>query len=65
MWRSTQRFSDNTKVEYLGYRFLPTVYEDSTYLLDGMQVDANAIGSIAPCDVDNIDVLKGADAGIF
>jgi TonB-dependent Receptor Plug Domain len=35
------------------------------YLLDGMQVDADAIGSIAPCDVDNIDVLKGADAGIF
>jgi hypothetical protein len=35
------------------------------YLLDGMPVDGDVIGSIAPCDVDNIDVLKGADASIF
>jgi TonB-dependent SusC/RagA subfamily outer membrane receptor len=35
------------------------------YLLDGMPVDAAAISSISPCDVDNIDVLKGAEAAIF
>lgn len=35
------------------------------YLLDGMPVDADAFSSINPCDVDNIDILKGADAAIF
>ena len=35
------------------------------YLLDGMPVDADALSSITPCDVDNIDILKGADAAIF
>lgn len=35
------------------------------YLLDGMPVDADAFASINPCDVENIDVLKGAEAAIF
>ena len=35
------------------------------YLIDGMPVDADALSSISPCDVDNIDVLKGAEASIF
>jgi TonB-dependent Receptor Plug Domain len=35
------------------------------YLLDGMPVEADALSSITPCDVDNIDILKGADASIF
>jgi TonB-dependent SusC/RagA subfamily outer membrane receptor len=35
------------------------------YLLDGMPVDADALTSISPCDVDNIDILKGAEAAIF
>lgn len=35
------------------------------YLLDGMPVEADALSSISPCDVDNIDILKGADAAIF
>lgn len=35
------------------------------YLLDGMPVEADALSSINPCDVDNIDILKGADAAIF
>jgi TonB-dependent SusC/RagA subfamily outer membrane receptor len=35
------------------------------YLIDGMPVDADALISISPCDVDNIDVLKGAEAAIF
>jgi TonB-dependent SusC/RagA subfamily outer membrane receptor len=35
------------------------------YLLDGMPVDADALASISPCDVDNIDILKGAEAAIF
>ena len=35
------------------------------FLLDGMQVDASSFASINPCDVDVIDVLKGADASIF
>jgi TonB-dependent SusC/RagA subfamily outer membrane receptor len=35
------------------------------YLLDGMPVDADAFASISPCDVENIDVLKGAEASIF
>jgi len=35
------------------------------YLLDGMPVDADALSSITPCDVDNIDILKGAEAAIF
>jgi TonB-dependent SusC/RagA subfamily outer membrane receptor len=35
------------------------------YLIDGMPVDADALTSISPCDVDNIDVLKGAEASIF
>jgi TonB-dependent SusC/RagA subfamily outer membrane receptor len=35
------------------------------YLLDGMPVDADALASVSPCDVDNIDILKGAEAAIF
>ena len=35
------------------------------YLLDGMPVDASTLASISPCDVDNIDILKGAEAAIF
>jgi TonB-dependent SusC/RagA subfamily outer membrane receptor len=35
------------------------------FLMDGMPVDASSINSINPCDVDAIDVLKGADASIF
>ncbi len=38
---------------------------DPLFLLDGMPVDAGSFGSINPCDVDVIDVLKGADASIF
>ena len=38
---------------------------DPLFLLDGMQVDGGTISSINPCDVDAIDVLKGADASIF
>lgn len=38
---------------------------DPLFLLDGMPVDASSFASINPCDVDAIDVLKGADAGIF
>ena len=38
---------------------------DPLYLLDGMPVDAGSFASINPCDVDVIDVLKGADAGLF
>ncbi|MEY4540658.1 MAG: hypothetical protein RLZZ306_2415 [Bacteroidota bacterium] len=38
---------------------------DPLFLLDGMPVDGGTISSINPCDVDAIDVLKGADAGIF
>ena len=35
------------------------------YLMDGMPVDASAFAAINPCDVDKIDILKGADASIF
>jgi TonB-dependent SusC/RagA subfamily outer membrane receptor len=35
------------------------------YLLDGMPVDADAFIGISPCDVESIDILKGADASIF
>jgi TonB-dependent SusC/RagA subfamily outer membrane receptor len=42
-----------------------TSSSEPLYLLDGMPVDAAAISSISPCDVDNIDVLKGAEAAIF
>ncbi|MEA5459047.1 TonB-dependent receptor plug domain-containing protein [Arcicella sp. LKC2W] len=35
------------------------------YLLDGMPVDADALSSITPCDVDKIDILKGAEAAMF
>jgi TonB-dependent Receptor Plug Domain len=35
------------------------------YLMDGMPVQADAFASINPCDVDEIDILKGADASIF
>lgn len=35
------------------------------YLMDGMPVEADAFASINPCDIDKIDILKGADAAIF
>jgi TonB-dependent SusC/RagA subfamily outer membrane receptor len=35
------------------------------YLLDGMPVDADAFNAITPCDVESIDILKGADAAIY
>ncbi len=38
---------------------------DPLYVLDGVPVDAGALASINPCDVEVIDVLKGADASIF
>ena len=38
---------------------------DPLFLLDGMPVESDALLGISPCDVDNIDVLKGADAAIF
>ncbi len=38
---------------------------DPLYLIDGMPVDADALASLSPCDVETIDILKGADAAIF
>ena len=38
---------------------------DPLFILDGVPVDGGTFGSINPCDVDVIDVLKGADAGIY
>lgn len=38
---------------------------DPLFLLDGMPVESSTFSSINPCDVDAIDVLKGADAGVF
>jgi TonB-dependent SusC/RagA subfamily outer membrane receptor len=35
------------------------------YLLDGMPVDGDAFSAIPPCDVESIDILKGADAAIY
>jgi TonB-dependent SusC/RagA subfamily outer membrane receptor len=35
------------------------------YLLDGMAVDNIAISMIPPCDLEKIDVLKGAEASIY
>lgn len=35
------------------------------YLLDGMPIDGSGLSSINPCDVDKIDILKGAEAAIF
>ncbi|MFC0184732.1 TonB-dependent receptor plug domain-containing protein [Pseudarcicella hirudinis] len=35
------------------------------YLIDGIPVDASGIASVPPCDVEAIDVLKGAAAAIF
>jgi TonB-dependent SusC/RagA subfamily outer membrane receptor len=35
------------------------------YLLDGMPVNNIAISIIPPCDLEKIDVLKGAEAGIY
>ncbi|WP_044173201.1 TonB-dependent receptor plug domain-containing protein [Flectobacillus major] len=38
---------------------------DPLFLLDGMPVDADVINSVSPCDVESIDVLKGAETAIF
>ncbi len=35
------------------------------FRLDGMPVDQDIISTLSPCDVEAIDVLKGADAAIF
>lgn len=35
------------------------------FLLDGMPVDKQTISMMSPCDVETIDVLKGASAAIF
>lgn len=35
------------------------------FRLDGMPVDQDMIATISPCDVESIDILKGADASIF
>ncbi len=35
------------------------------FLLDGINVDADLINSISPCDIEAIDVLKGPEAAIF
>lgn len=38
---------------------------DPLFLIDGMQVSSDVINTLPPCDVESIDVLKGADASIF
>lgn len=38
---------------------------DPLYLLDGMEVDFNALKFIAPWEVDFVDILKGGDASIY
>jgi TonB-dependent SusC/RagA subfamily outer membrane receptor len=38
---------------------------DPLFILDGMPSSADILTSINPCDVEQIDVLKGADASIF
>jgi TonB-dependent Receptor Plug Domain len=35
------------------------------FRLDGMPVDIETIATIPPCDVEAVDILKGADAAIF
>lgn len=35
------------------------------FLMDGMAVDLQTITSIPPCNVESIDILKGASAAIF
>jgi TonB-dependent SusC/RagA subfamily outer membrane receptor len=35
------------------------------YLMDGMPVDVDALFSVVPCNIERIDVLKGADATLF
>jgi TonB-dependent SusC/RagA subfamily outer membrane receptor len=35
------------------------------FLLDGAPVDAATIQTITPCDIETVDVLKGADAAIY
>lgn len=39
--------------------------ESVGFRLDGMRVDQDMISAISPCDVEAIDILKGADAAIF
>jgi TonB-dependent SusC/RagA subfamily outer membrane receptor len=38
---------------------------DPLYLLDGVPVDANAVGSLPPIDVAVIEILKGPEAAIY
>jgi TonB-dependent Receptor Plug Domain len=35
------------------------------FRLDGMSIGADFINSLSPCDVETIDILKGAEAAIF
>ncbi len=35
------------------------------FRLDGMPVDQDVINTISPCDIEAVDILKGADASIF
>jgi hypothetical protein len=35
------------------------------YRLDGMPVDQAAITNLSPCDIEAVDILKGADAAVF
>lgn len=38
---------------------------DPTFVIDGMIINADAVSAITPCDVEAIDILKGADAAIY
>ena len=38
---------------------------DPLYLIDGIPTDASGLMSISPCDIETVDVLKGADAAIY
>ncbi len=38
---------------------------DPLYLIDGMPTDASGLDAISPCDIETVDVLKGADASIY
>lgn len=39
--------------------------QDPLFLLDGMPIDMQSAMQMSPYDVDRIEVLKGADAGIY
>lgn len=55
----------NYSVNFTGITNFNSDRNEPLYLVDGVKIDSTMINMISPCDVESIDVLKGANASLI